>query len=1453
MVRHSVMFSIGSRMTACPQVFAVCILLVWSLHPVDAEAQEVAACSGTQNSLSVTGNADVQYKLMKDMYSGCEIVMGNLEITHMEHNRNFSFLQSIREVTGYILIAINEFSRLPLEQLRVIRGTTLYEDRYALVVVVNYQKDGKHGLQELGFTHLTEILQGGVQILNNRFLRYVSAVNWVDIMRDSSAEVKITQNGERGQCHESCGGYCWGPSKDDCQILTKTVCAPQCNGRCYGTSPSECCHSECAGGCTGAQDTDCFACSRFNDSGACVTQCPQTLIYKKHTFQMEPNPSAKYQYGSICISQCPPNFVVDGSSCVSGCPSDKKEVDKNGVKQCEPCGGLCPKACVGTGAPHRQTVDSRNIDSFVNCTKIQGSLHFLTTGIYGDPYHNISALDPEKLNVFRTVREITDILSIQSWPRELTNLSVFSSLTTIQGRTLFKGVSSKRGYSLLVMKLPSLTSLGLRSLKEISDGSVYIGGNKRLCYHHTVNWTQLFTGDRTQRRQDTRDIKKNRPESDCIAEGHVCDPLCSASGCWGPGPDQCLSCRNYSRGGTCVAQCNFVSGEPREFSGPDRDCVACHPQCQVQEGKPSCTGPGADECVACAILQDGPHCVPSCPDGVMGEKGLIFKYPNAKSRCEPCHVNCTQGCSGPGINDCLETSRAVNSPQTTGIVLGVLAGVVVCFAVFVLSMLYHRGLAIRRKRAMRRFLERGESFEPLDAGEKGTKVHARILKGAELRKIKVLGSGVFGTVHKGVWTPEGEDHSLKIPVAIKTIQDRTGRQTFAEITDHMLAMGSLDHAYIVRLLGICPGQSLQLVTQLSNQGSLLDHIRQRKDSLDPQRLLNWCVQIAKGMYYLEEHRMVHRNLAARNVLLKSDYIVQISDYGIADLLYPDDKKYFYNEVKTPIKWMALESILFRRYTHQSDVWSYGVTVWEMMSFGAEPYAAMRPQEVPDLLEKGERLSQPQICTIDVYMVMVKCWMIDENVRPTFKELASEFTRMARDPPRYLVIKTREVDSSQPEAALDEAQRGEELADLETQLDDQDEEDLTDGMDSVDSLYLPRNRSQNRPRHDSYRFCSSQALSGPAGYLPMTPGPGEYSRQMRFPRSRLNSARTASECSEGRGTVLEFEMEDFSLAGSMHSRRFREDSAYLSQRISASSPSETPSPQTEGEEDQNEYVLPGAADSLEKGSVEEQDSPSEDYEYMNKQTCLLPSPRRPSELPRDRDRAEGHGQSLYTDCRAIVPPRASLPARRAVTLDSNGNSLSSTTDDESGEDGRRQSRESEPVEYEYMDICSGGSRTGSAGSKRDVETRGAASAAREREAEADEEEEEGANEQQDNEDYHYVNKQPRLRPTLKGRGGLRVQGPGGGAGGGAVEGEVYEYEEMDSLVAPPGGGDRSEYENLAACGGDGGAAAASEGARRSSAGGYLKLHGGAGESGDRSFDNPDYWHSRLFLKADAVRT
>ncbi|KAI3370155.1 hypothetical protein L3Q82_024938 [Scortum barcoo] len=1382
---------------------------------------EVVVCSGTQNVLSTTGNSEIQYNLMKEMYTGCEIVMGNLEITMMEHTRDFSFLQSIREVTGYILFAVNEFSRLPLDHLRVIRGNTLYENQYALAVMVNYQKDGQHGLQELGLTHLTEILEGGVKIIQNKYLSYAPQVNWLDIVKDATAHIMIEGNGPE---------------------MTKTVCAPQCNGRCFGKNPSDCCHSGCAGGCTGPLDTNCFACRNFNNSGSCVPQCPQTLIYNKHTFKLEPNPNAKYQYGSICVAQCPTNFVVDGSSCVSSCPSDKMEVEKNGVKRCEPCGGLCPKACHGTGSPNRQTVDAHNIDSFINCTKIQGSLHFLVTGIKGDEYNNVPALDPEKLKIFNTVREITDILSIQSWPKSMSDLSVFSNLQTIQGRTLYKG------YALLVMKISSLTSLGLRSLRKINDGGVYITGNKNLCYHDTVNWTRILgSSSRPQRRQKHIDVKENRPRNQCVNEGHVCDPLCSSDGCWGPGPDQCVSCKEYSRGGTCVPACTFLTGrERREFATESGECMPCHPECKVQEGKETCTGPGAEHCVACASLQDGPHCVSSCPEGVMGGEEVIFKYANKQGRCEPCHINCTKGCYGPGINDCEGLPRGLSGQATTAIVLGVIALLFVSFSVFVLTILYRRGLAIRRKRAMRRYMESGQSFEPLDSGEKGNKVQARILKPSELRKIKLLGNGVFGSVYKGIWIPEGD--TVKLPVAIKTITDRTGRQMFHELTDHMMTLGSLNHLNVVRILGICPGASLQLVTQLSSQGSLLEHVKNCKNKLSPQRLLNWCVQIAKGMYYLEENRVVHRNLAARNVLLKNNYTVQISDYGIADLLYPDDKKDFYNEGKAPIKWMALESILFRRYTHQSDVWSYGVTVWEMMSYGVEPYTTMRPQEVPDLLEKGERLSQPQICTIDVYMVMVKCWMIDENVRPTFKELANEFTRMARDPPRYLVIKE---DCSQQDAAPDElAQRSadlDDLDDLDIELVEQEEDVVVDGMTPAPHYSLPLSRSLSRlSRMDTHRMVL--ASSNLAGYLPMTPGvdtPGQATCQSR---SRLNSARTVSESSEGCGTAVELEMsEDFSLTGSLKRRRHREDSAYMSQRDSMSGgPPETPSPEIE-EEDQNGYVLPGDSPDREtllsssraahgrmgkshsSGLLDDPDD--EEYEYMNKQTCVTPlTPRHSSHWLKPNNKRTYSVSSQATACSSDT----------MLSVEVRGGHTRSNHNSDSEQQG------SNEVEYEYMDIR---------GTEKDNEKDESppahdpppppltpASMGNEVEEEEEEDEVDGYVEDSI---YHYTNRQPKLRQALQDRKELKIQGQD--------EGEAYEYEDMDCFAALQPG-DAVVYQNLQRerAGASGGTEA-----HRSGFEPYVKVRAGVGvgepAAVDRSFDNPDYWHSRMFLKPKAVPT
>ncbi|XP_048339530.1 receptor tyrosine-protein kinase erbB-4 [Sphaerodactylus townsendi] len=656
-------------------------LLLWLLGLLSASAgtgtvqrgPAQPVCAGTENKLSSLSDLDQQYRALRKYYENCEVVMGNLEITSIEHNRDLSFLRSIREVTGYVLVALNQFEYLPLENLRIIRGTKLYEDHYALAIFLNYKKDGSYGLRRLGLKNLTEILRGGAYVGQNRFLCYADTIHWEDIVRNPSASnfsvVPKNSSTDCGHCHKSCGNRCWGPSVDECQSLTKMVCAEQCDGRCYGRSVSECCHRECAGGCSGPKDTDCFACLNFNDSGACVTQCPQTSVYNPATFQMETNRDGKYTYGAFCVKKCPHNFVVDISSCVRACPSPKMEVEENGIKTCKPCTDICPKACdgIGTGSlMYAQTVDSNNIDQFVNCTKINGNLIFLVTGIHG---------------------------CFQVTVGNLSNVS-----------------------------------LVLLNLK---------------------------TG---------------------ATEGMVCSRLCSKDGCWGPGPDQCLSCKRFIRGRSCVEACNLYEGEFREFANGSV-CVECDPQCEkMDNNRITCRGPGPDQCTKCSHFKDGPNCVEKCPDGVQGTSSFIFKYADENRECHSCDPNCTQGCLGPNLEDCIGFMD-----RTPLIAAGVIGGLFIIVIFGLTFAVYVRRKSIKKKRVLRRFLET-ELVEPLTpSGTAPNQAQLRILKETELKRVKVLGSGAFGTVYKGVWVPEGE--SVKIPVAIKILNEATGPKANVEFMD----------------------------------------------------------------------------------------------------------------------------------------------------------------------------------------------------------------------------------------------------------------------------------------------------------------------------------------------------------------------------------------------------------------------------------------------------------------------------------------------------------------------------------------------------------------------------------------------------------------------------------------------------------------------------------------------
>ncbi|KAJ8010643.1 hypothetical protein DPEC_G00077220 [Dallia pectoralis] len=959
-------------------------------------------CQGTSNKLTQLGAEDEHYNSMVRMYTNCSVVLENLELTYTQDHHDLTFLKSIQEVGGYVLIAVNSAASISLENLRLIRGHSLFQDKYALAVMSNYKKKDSPfsfnytgGLKELRLTGLTEILKGGVKFSHNQFLCNVDSIQWWDIVNKASSpsiDMKLVTNPHCDKCASECfNGSCWAPGPENCQTYTKLTCPDQCSGRCRGPKPSDCCNEHCAAGCTGPRPTECLACRDFQDGDTCKDTCPPIMLYNPTTHQLAHNPNAKYTFGATCVKTCPHNYVVtDQGACVRTCSDHTHEVEEDGVRRCKKCDGICPKVCNGLGTGLLAgilSINGSNIDSFKNCTKINGDVSIIEASLNGDNYTSTPKMDLSKLEYFKTVKEISGFLLIQAWPKNLDSLSVFENLEIIRGRTKHGEV----GFA--VLRVNHLKYLGLRSLREISDGKVVVTNNPQLCFTNEDHWKGLFRMDK-----QTSKIRNNANISTCAQLNSTCDEMCTPTGCWGPGPTMCFSCRYYSRGRRCVGSCQLLEGGQREYVA-NKTCLRCDQECLLKNGTQSCFGSGPDECVACAHFKDGPHCVSRCPHSVPGDGDrLIWKYADKKRECQLCHENCTQGCSGPGLSGCNMKGGHIPSVAAASVVGGLLVLVILALGVFVLF----RRRSINRKRTLRRVLQERELVEPLTpSGEAPNQALLRILKETEFKKIKVLGSGAFGTVFKGVWIPEGE--SIKIPVAIKVLRESTSPKANTEILDEAYVMASVDHPHVCRLLGICLTSTVQLITQMMPYGCLLDYVKENKDSIGSQCLLNWCVQIAKGMNYLEERHLVHRDLAARNVLVKTPHHVKITDFGLAKLLTADEKEYHADGGKVPIKWMALESILHWTYTHQSDVWSYGVTVWELMTFGSKPYEGIPANQIAGVLEKGERLPQPPICTIDVYMIMVKCWMIDADSRPRFRELIAEFTKMARDPSRYLVI------------------------------------------------------------------------------------------------------------------------------------------------------------------------------------------------------------------------------------------------------------------------------------------------------------------------------------------------------------------------------------------------------------------------------------------------------------------
>ncbi|KAG8195432.1 hypothetical protein JTE90_013888 [Oedothorax gibbosus] len=246
-----------------------------------------------------------------------------------------------------------------------------------------------------------------------------------------------------------------------------------------------------------------------------------------------------------------------------------------------------------------------------------------------------------------------------------------------------------------------------------------------------------------------------------------------------------------------------------------------------------------------------------------------------------------------------------------------------------------------------------------------------------------IGSGVFCDVFKGVFS----SGPIEVQFAIKTLKISSVPNPRSEILKEAQTMVALDHAHIVRLIGVSDSSSLMLVMELAPLGPLSKYLRVHSQKIPVSKILVLMLQVASAMEYLESKQFVHRDLAARNVLLVNESFVKISDFGMSRALGLG-KEYYRAESagKWPLKWYAPECIYYFRFSSKSDVWSYGVTLWEALSYGGKPYQGMIGRDILKMFERNERLSKPESCPDSVYNVMRKCWEYKSEDRPSFSEI-----------------------------------------------------------------------------------------------------------------------------------------------------------------------------------------------------------------------------------------------------------------------------------------------------------------------------------------------------------------------------------------------------------------------------------------------------------------------------------
>ena len=248
---------------------------------------------------------------------------------------------------------------------------------------------------------------------------------------------------------------------------------------------------------------------------------------------------------------------------------------------------------------------------------------------------------------------------------------------------------------------------------------------------------------------------------------------------------------------------------------------------------------------------------------------------------------------------------------------------------------------------------------------------------SSIQFVKKLGGGQFTEVWQGIWNGTTE-------VAVKEL--KRGIISANKFSQEAALIKQIKHPNLIQLYAVCTQEEpIYIITELIKHGNLLEYLRGVSRSLKFPQLIVMGAQVAAGMAYLEENNYVHRGLAARNILVSENLICKVEVVSMARVISDSTYK-AHTGAKFPIKWTAPEAAMKGRFTVKSDVWSFGILLYELISYGHFPYPRMNNAQVLEALKTGYRMPCPKGCPEGLYKIMRECWRNDADSRPTFESL-----------------------------------------------------------------------------------------------------------------------------------------------------------------------------------------------------------------------------------------------------------------------------------------------------------------------------------------------------------------------------------------------------------------------------------------------------------------------------------